>query len=436
MHKDEKRDGWYKKKGYPHFDYPLSFEKALKIVADPEQVAKHSFYPFLAYTKKERKLKRVMKRGKTSNKEREIRYASHVDGYIYAYYAKQLSQKYEDELNKLGLTNNVLAYRKDIGSNIDFFDAAKSEIGKRKTCVALTCDISGFYDSLDHNHLKEQWCRVLGTKSLPADHYNIFKSITRYSRVDRDECYEALGEEKHSKKNSKLKSPPNPLCATPLEFRIKIRSAGLIKPANRDFGIPQGSPISACLSNIYMIPFDIIMQKAAERIGGYYRRYSDDILWIFEEQHLEKLNEFLTNEIKKAGEKLEINPSKTTITHFQEMPDGSITAKGSIFQYLGFTFDGANVHIRSGTMSKYYRKATFGIRRARKHARDAAENGGSSDIFKRKVYRQYTHLGRRNFLSYAKFSQNIMKSESIKKQVGRHWRVIQKKLNPPTEDKP
>lgn len=436
MIRKKKQDGWYQRKKYPHFDLPLSFEKAQKFVTDPVAVAQHAFYPFLAYEKSERKVKRVQNRKKTNNKLRPIRYAAHKDGYIYAYYSKKLTALYEDKLKERGLDNCVLAYRTDLGlSNIEFSYSAMEEIRKRKTCVAVTCDISGFYDSLDHQHLKKQWCELLGVSQLPADHYNIFKSVTRYSLVSRDVCYEALGVERCTKENPHPAPTPRPLCSTPSEFRRRIREGGLIqRNAEEDgqikkCGIPQGSPISSCLSNIYMLPFDRIMQAKASEIGGYYRRYCDDILWICDESQLATIQKLLSDEIKNVGSKLVINTDKTTITHFQETEDGFIHSHGDLFQYLGFTFDGKNAYIRPGTMSKYWRKVTFGIRRAKIQARKAAHNGGSSKVFKRKLYRTYTHLGKRNFITYAKRSHTIMNSPSIRKQVKQHWDMFQAKLS-------
>ncbi|MCE0375177.1 hypothetical protein LVV98_26330, partial [Klebsiella pneumoniae] len=38
---------WFRKRGYLHFDEPVSLKKAVKYVSSPEKIIKHSFLPFL-----------------------------------------------------------------------------------------------------------------------------------------------------------------------------------------------------------------------------------------------------------------------------------------------------------------------------------------------------------------------------------------------------
>jgi hypothetical protein len=45
-------------------------------------------------------------------------------------------------------------------------------------------------------------------------------------------------------------------------------------------GIPQGSAMSALLSNVYLIDFDEYLQILGQKMGFAYRRYCDDILII------------------------------------------------------------------------------------------------------------------------------------------------------------
>jgi len=45
-------------------------------------------------------------------------------------------------------------------------------------------------------------------------------------------------------------------------------------------GIPQGSPISDLLANMYLLNFDCAVRKILDALGGSYLRYSDDILLV------------------------------------------------------------------------------------------------------------------------------------------------------------
>lgn len=130
-------------------------------------------------------------------KIRPIRYASHLDGHIYGFYASQiLLPKYEKIVQENDLDKEILAYRTipeefkgdstfHRSSNITMAKEVFEQIIKRKNnCIALAYDLKSFYDTIDHKKLKEAWCRVLGEDKLPDDHYNIYKSLTRYCYVD------------------------------------------------------------------------------------------------------------------------------------------------------------------------------------------------------------------------------------------------------------
>ena len=134
-------------------------------------------------------------------KERPIRYASRRDAYIFSYYRYLLSEKYEAELNTLGVSNCVIGYRKipvdgelnrgkcNIHFAKDAFDAV-SELGD---CCAIALDISSYFENIDHQILRKIWCRLLAVDELPPDHEHVFKNITRYAVVDREEVYQRLG---------------------------------------------------------------------------------------------------------------------------------------------------------------------------------------------------------------------------------------------------
>lgn len=185
-------DNWFKKRKYLHFDSPISFDKANKIVSEPSCISKWNFFPFLRMTIKSKKI--INKNGEKEKKEkiRDISYASHIDSHIYSYYSKILSEKYEKIINSYNLNKNIICFRKipDTNNkgqcNIHFAKKAFSDISSMAPCDVLCFDIKGFFDNLDHIILKKMWNHILGTERLPKDHFQIFKSLTNYSYVDRD----------------------------------------------------------------------------------------------------------------------------------------------------------------------------------------------------------------------------------------------------------
>ena len=107
------------------------------------------------------------RKGKLKN--RPIHYAARRDAYIFSYYRHILSQKYETELNYLGLDTSVLAYRRipiadGAGGkcNIHFAHEAISNIRELDTCCVIALDISSYFESLDHPRLKAYGVACLG----------------------------------------------------------------------------------------------------------------------------------------------------------------------------------------------------------------------------------------------------------------------------------
>ena len=384
-------------------------------------MASHAFYPFIKYTLTAEKITRDLTSHKLVNKfkKRPIAYASHIDSHIYAYYSKLLTDAYERELKDRGLENSVLAFRALGKSNIEFAKAAFDQINAFGECGVVGLDISGFFDNLDHSILKQMWATMLDDGDLPSDHYNVFKSITRWSSVNRDDLYSALGISKHNPMNGRRR-----VCS-PADFRQKVRGSGLIKTNVLGRGIPQGSPISAVLSNIYMVDFDHKVYQMIAALGGHYYRYCDDMLFVVPLSWKNKVAGKVAENIKAL--KISINSKKTERRTFK-YEKGKLQADKPL-QYLGFLFDGEQVTIRSAALARYSERMKRGVQLARltkiKRDRLKIEAGRKpTKIYRRKLYERYSHLGKRNFVRYGLRAAKIMNSKATKRQLTPLWKRL------------
>ncbi|MDM3888664.1 antiviral reverse transcriptase Drt2 [Pseudomonas sp. BCRC 81390] len=419
--------GWYKTRQYLHFDRPVSEKAANAYVSNFDKVRTHSFYPFIRNTALAVKTKYDNGTDEFSNikKERHISYAAHMDSHIYAYYSSVLSDAYERKLVAYGLDSSVLAFRSLGGkSNIHHAHAAFEDIKSRNECSVLCFDIEKFFDRLDHKLVKDAWKSILGLPDLPADHYAVFKAITKHSWVERECVFNALDISVHNPvvENSRL-------CEA-AEFRELIRGAKLVSSNSDAFGIPQGSPISALISNFYMLGFDRAMRDFLSDSGSVYYRYCDDIMVICPISLEAQTKHFVETEIKNL--RLEIQHKKTDIQQFTRNFKGELSAKKAI-QYLGFMFDGERTFIRPASLTRYYRKMKVKIRLAKK-SRDRinilrrGRGEAERELFLKSIYNGYSYLGRRNFITYGYRAAKIMGSKTIQKQLRSHWRKIQAEI--------
>ena len=381
-------------KHYRHFDADISAEEAVALATSPQKVAQHAFYPFIHFEQFWNKFAKKGKKGK--QKTRKIRFSARRDSYIFSYYRHLISEKYESELEKLGLSNSVLAYRRIPSAdgkagkcNINFAKDAFQTIRRMKNCSVAVLDISDFFGSLDHQRLKEIWCQVLGFDRLPDDHFAVFKAITNYAYVEKQDLYERLGYfgDKWRTKDEKVISGytvhfrdiPRQLC-NGKEFREKIANPkgkkSIIKKNRECFGIPQGAPISDVLANLYLMDFDVEISELVNALGGVYFRYSDDILVIVPGGKGEGLDVLtkVRDRIKKYGEKLFIKEEKSSLFVFKQQIDRQdftqFTHMGNEcefqkngLEYLGFRYDGHQVYLRDSTLANYWRKVTKASRR-------------------------------------------------------------------------
>jgi hypothetical protein len=294
--------------------------------------------------------------------------------------------------------------------------AAFFEIAFRGECCVLALDIESFFDSIDHQVLKRNLCEVFSVKRLSEDWFAVFRSMTRYSWVDLDRLAQ------------RLKFDPNvcprPICS-PQEYREVVRAPGksLVETNREVFGIPQGSPLSAVLSNIYMMHFDLRCKMSFDKAGIYYRRYSDDIIIVCERHQRSYVMEVIQKEIVGLGSSMKVNAEKTEISEFTKGVHGDFVSDKPV-TYLGFTYDGRRVLIRSRTLSRYYRRMTYAARSALR----SAERASSQKVFLRSIYRDLTHLGKKGFYSYARRASGILDDIAPLRQLRRHFKVLQRKL--------
>ncbi len=393
-------------RGYVHFDIRPSGHSLAKLVTDPDAVSRHAFLPFLRLDIKRNRIRRQGWRKIWGVKTREIRYAAHVDSAIYAYYAFELSQRYEERLVKEGLQEEVIAFRALGRSNVDFAVDAFGWIESNSPCVALGFDVKDFFGSLKHELLKAQWCALLGVQRLPRDHYAVFRSITKYASVDLIAAREALGLSRSQLEASKR------LCSA-TQFREILRPAGLISANKKAAGIPQGSPISALLSNVYMLPFDREVSKVVRELGGIYRRYCDDILIAVPLNSRSSAVSAVQEAIALAGLSLQDKKTVEAIFSGENQPE---------FPYLGLVFNGRRTLLRGAGIAKYYVKMRGAVRQLRWATPPPGQKPVQLQRRKKllNAYTKHSPRNQRSFISYVRRSSALSGSEAPLRQISRH----------------
>lgn len=394
-----------KERKYKHFDLPLAeHELALDFSREDQP---HRFLPLLGFTDVARRyVRKASGVRETKVKERPIRFAGHADSAYLQAYAGHLNDFYEWALERDGTSGTVLAYRRGGGTNIHHAKALFDEIRTRSDCTIFAMDISGFFDCLDHMLLRDEVAGLLGASRLDGHHATVWKNVTRYSWVETADLDKLLGRKRNG--NGRVCSPAD------FSDHVRGRKDGLIRTHDQTFGIPQGTPVSGLYANIYLRTFDREMFAWCARLGGSYRRYSDDIAVILplgaKVQHVVPVVEKMLADFGLA-----MSVDKTDTADFQ----GGLLVSATPIQYLGFTFDGQKTLIRPSSLDAFRGKMRRGI-----HAKMIAAKGKnvpSFEVFKRESLARYTHLGkRRNFLRYAYKAADVMGCPEIRHQVSRH----------------
>jgi len=490
-----KNKDWFKDRGYPHFTNKTSRvvrNEVLKYVSNSKKIASHSFSPliFKEIIQRRYKLsdfngtlrrshKKLKNNSLVSNKKiREILYATHIDAHIYSFYTqKKIAPKYEEYLKQNPiLSNSITAYRKiktDIKgkykNNVHFARDVFEEIKHRKSCVALVLDIENFFPSLDHKKLKASWAKILGFKTLPKDHYNLFKAITRFSYVELKDLKTKNGHFDEKELSKYRKEGKH----TFFESIKDLFASDIIIHKNQKqnnqkqlIGIPQGLPISALLANIYMLAFDeAVINELTLKHNIFYRRYSDDIIILCNLNEIQLVQDFIEQEIERS--KLKVSIEKTEKTFFKKnkgriqsykLENNGNQIENIPLNYLGFEFYGYQTLLKSKNLAKFYRNMKQAIKRKHKRVEFKKEKYllDSAPIYKRKLYRQYSFKGeksrmipakktefkngkaqtiyferkfRGNYLRYAYRASEDLEAPEIKRQLRNHWKILQRTMN-------
>lgn len=345
-------------------------------------------------------------------------YASHRDACILGYYSWMLTALLEEEYERSGIGDSVVAYR-SLGKANYHFAAEVFAFAKQNAPVAiLAYDVTGFFDNLDHALLKQQLRSILGRQSLPDDWYKVFRYITHFSYVTVDD----------------LKSVPSIAKAMEADYdRGPIATIAQVKAQKVEFrpnpkvsaGIPQGTPISAALSNLYMLGFDRALRQFCDEVGGIYRRYSDDILIVCAEDHAVNAEDRVIALLSAL--RLDISKDKTEITRFD--PGSRRPLSNRAAQYLGFNLYPDGPGIRPSSLSRQWRKMRRSLKRTAKIASVAISRGKATKVYTKRLRRRFTPLAFRNFSSYARRSASIFGGdEKITQQIRRFEKEVERQL--------
>jgi hypothetical protein len=468
---------WFKIKGYYHLSPQISGDlksvsQVVKKIKNSKYVENYAFFPLLHVNIKERKYKKhpnikdvrchsYFDKGKFEKtvKIRPLHYANHTDALIFSYYAFELQKRYELNLKENNdLSDCITAYRKipvvnsikNKGS-IDFAHDAFQEIKKRtlenNECAVLAFDIKSFFSSLNHQFIEDKWKELMNLEVLPKDHKNVLNAATEFSFLYKNDLkkYRSHSSKRthfDEKRLSKIRNQNGfkAYFESPKEFRESVKNGDIrlyknqfrSKETKEMIGIPQGLPISAILANLYLLDFDkTIFNSLVVNENCYYRRYSDDIVIVCNQNQIENVKLIVENEMKKC--KVIISTEKTETFLFNQIngkinPSKLIDGKwinGLPFIYLGFEFYGDKTLIKSTNLSKFYRRMIYAVKFKCKRAIKTSErDGGKPILFKRQLFRIYRNIN----LDSTKIRRRFTKL--VKQETGEYRIVSSQKKSP------
>lgn len=432
----EKLEQWKKDNGrtagYAHFDEKFGLHTSWDYVTNPEKVKTHGFFPFITYDQIFYKVSNKNGAITVKDKVRPICYAAHIDRCIYQYYGYLLNEAYNEFTANVDISKSVVAYRTNLHKNNIHFAKQAFDFIKQGDCNIVIGDFKGFFDNLNHTYLKTQLCTVLCVEQLSPDWYAVFKNITKYSTWDLIDILQlnelitdtdiknratfhenALAGDTRNARNlmkyfdSKIKELNGFEIENPKERSKKLaltkeqfkkHKKVYLKRNCETFGIPQGSSISAVLSNVYMIDFDQKICEFVENLNGLYLRYSDDFIIVLPKNcnfNLQELVSYLHGIVKETKQ-LTLEEKKTQTYTCEQNQIFNVNLNNgdklaSHIDYLGFIFDGKEVELRPKTVSKYYYRMYQKLNYIVK-SKGVTKNG--KQISCKELYKTYTQKGR------------------------------------------
>ena len=410
-------------KPYAHFDLrvSLAMPSIRKYVMDRAKIVTHSFYPFIHFEKKN---SRYGKKG--PKKPRELYYCSHLDRCVYQRYAFLLNCQYNSWACENNIDDVAIAYRDNLGkNNIDFAKDAFDAIRSFPQCFILVGDFTNFFDNLEHQYLKKMMCEVLGVERLPQDYFSVFKNITRFSSWDWKDIVKAAGENIEEKGvRKKINSKDTVL--TKEQFQ---KSKNDIKKNVSGVGVPQGSPISAVLSNIYMIEFDKDIKRYVASKGGIYMRYSDDFIIVLpyeRDSEIADFTSYIFSYVESMKGLIDLQKEKTSCYTYKN----KVVYEGdqpSSINYLGFLFDGKNIRLRPRAITKYYYRMR---RKAHTIGRSNWISSKGRHISAKELYSIYSRNDeKQTFIDYARKAKGILKRKrQTWDRVDRYERIVVERI--------
>lgn len=424
-----------KEKHYAHFDHKVLANQMEHYVKSPEKVAQHGFMPLIHFQRKDIKYSKIEGR---KPKLRDLYYVSHKDAFVCQWYAHILNERYNQRVKRDGTNNSVIAYRNNKHGkfNAHFAKEVIDFIKDKGACHIIVGDFTGFFDNLDHKYLKSMLCNLLNVDQLPNDQWNIFKNITRYAWFELTDLLKINGL-KDYKEINRLES------VLTVE-QLHSHKREYLHKYVFNYGIPQGTPISAIYSNIYMIEFDKHINDFVTSNQGLYRRYSDDFIIVLPKEINIDAAWLKINEIRKKTPKVTLQPNKTKLFLYENSVIKNCNSKiftelpntKNELEYLGFSFDGKHVYVGNKTISKFYYRAYHRVDSLILRVNGIVDK--KPDYYT--LYQNYTHLGKKpqkrhrgNFLTYIDRCIEVFGTEEkihlVKK---RHWKQIHNRIKKAT----